>query len=204
MAFGQTSGDACVRIVAKCRGKKFVALASPAVSFARLGQPGHGRFAVYGIARRPITSSIGLQLRSRARGIGSKNIYGTTLKNNEVSTAIYRHFLPAARPTAATRPCPHPKSSAPASNTFNRPSSCSAEASRLLRSSSGYPWPRGGRLPCDKYVTDRYPELDPAGGLGSRAGCDAARKPDIPATARNPSIVSSRRSGFLLDFPEGP
>ena len=109
IAFGQTSGDACVRIVAKCRGKKFVALASPAVSFASLGEPGHGRFAVYGIARRLITSSIGLQLRSRARGIGSKNIYGTTLKNNEVSTAIYRDFLPAALANGSYAAVPAPQ-----------------------------------------------------------------------------------------------
>ena len=109
IAFGQTSGDACVRIVGKCKGKKFVALASPAVSFASLGDPGHGRFAVYGLARRLIASSIGLQLRARCRGVRSKNIYGTTLKANEVSTAIYGDFLPAALANGSYAAVPAPR-----------------------------------------------------------------------------------------------
>ena len=33
IAFGTTSGAACVRIVGACRGKKFVSMGSPAVSF---------------------------------------------------------------------------------------------------------------------------------------------------------------------------
>lgn len=43
-----------------------------------------------------ITSNIGLQLRARPRGVGMKYIFGTSLKHNEVSTAVYRDFLPAA------------------------------------------------------------------------------------------------------------
>jgi hypothetical protein len=43
-----------------------------------------------------IGSNIALQLRSRPRLILSKYVWGTALKNNEVSIAIYRNFLPRA------------------------------------------------------------------------------------------------------------
>lgn len=35
-------------------------------------------------------------MRARRRGVRTKFIFGTTLKANEVSTAVYRDFLPAA------------------------------------------------------------------------------------------------------------
>ena len=96
IAFGETSGSACVRIAAKCQGKKFVALASPPASFASMGEPGRGRLATAGLIRKLIAGTVALQLRARTRGVGLKTIYGTTLKSNEVSRAIYQDFLPAA------------------------------------------------------------------------------------------------------------
>ena len=82
IAFGQTSADACVRIVAKCHGRKFVALASPPVSFASLGEPGRGRLATAGLVRKMIAGTAGTQLGARTGGVRSKTIYGTTLKSN--------------------------------------------------------------------------------------------------------------------------
>ena len=109
IAFGQTSGDACVRIVAKCQGNKFVALASPPVSFASMGEPGRGRLATAGLVRKMITGIAGTQLRARTRGVRSKNIYGTTLKSNEVSRAIYHDFLPAALAAGTYIATPEPR-----------------------------------------------------------------------------------------------
>jgi len=96
IAFGTTSARACVRIVAKCNGNKFVALASPPVSFTGLAKENRKRFATLRTVLALITSNIGLQLRARSRGVALKYIFGTSLKHNEVSTAIYRDFLPAA------------------------------------------------------------------------------------------------------------
>ena len=109
IALGETSADACVRILAKCHGKKFVALASPPVSFASLGEPGRGRLATAGLVRKMIAGTVGTQLNARTHGVRSKTIYGTTLKNNEVSDAIYRDFLPAALAagTYTANPQPH-------------------------------------------------------------------------------------------------
>ena len=109
IAFGETSGAACVRIVAKCEGRKFVALASPSVSFASLGEPGRGRLATAGLLRKLIAGTVALQLRARTHRIGTKTIYGTTLKSNEVSRAIYHDFLPAALAAGAYTATPPPR-----------------------------------------------------------------------------------------------
>ena len=68
IAIGTTSAPACVRIVAASEGSKVVAIASPPVSFAPLGEPGRGRLATLGIVRRLISSNIRLMVRARVRG----------------------------------------------------------------------------------------------------------------------------------------
>ncbi len=49
-----------------------------------------------------------LQLRTRPRGIGSNFVFGTTLKTNEVSTAIYQDFVPSALAEGRYRAAPPP------------------------------------------------------------------------------------------------
>lgn len=96
IAIGTTSAAACVRIVGACKGNKFVALATPPVSFDRLADPDRSRFEVPRLVRKLVTSNIALQVRSRTRRVRIKYIFGTTLKANDVSTVIYRDFLPDA------------------------------------------------------------------------------------------------------------
>lgn len=109
IAFGTTSAASCVRIVGACeKGNKFVSIGSPPVSFESLGDASHGRFELLRLSRRLVTSNVALQVRARRRGFRSKYIFGTTLKANEVSAAIYRDFLPDAlaegRYVAAPKP----------------------------------------------------------------------------------------------------
>ena len=59
--------------------------------------------------RRLISSNIALQMRSRPRGVQIKYIWGTSLKHNEVSNAIYRDFLPAALADGRYRAAPAPR-----------------------------------------------------------------------------------------------
>ncbi|MFJ4655160.1 zinc-binding alcohol dehydrogenase family protein [Nocardia sp. NPDC088792] len=96
IAFGPTSARSCVQIAGACRGNRFVALATPPVSFDHLADPDRSRFAVPRLILRLITSNVALQFSSRLHGIRTKYIFGTTLKANDVGTAIYRDFLPAA------------------------------------------------------------------------------------------------------------
>jgi NADPH:quinone reductase-like Zn-dependent oxidoreductase len=109
IAFGTTSAPACVRIVGACqKGNKFVSIGSPPVSFESLADDSHGRFELARLTRRLVTSNVTLQVNARRRGVRSKYIFGTTLKANEVSAAIYRDFLPGAliegRYVAAPKP----------------------------------------------------------------------------------------------------
>ena len=85
-----------------------MAMATPPVSFACLGDPGRGRLAVPRLVARLIGTNIALQLGSRRRGVRTKYIFGTTLKANEVSTLIYRDFLPAALAEGRYRAVPNP------------------------------------------------------------------------------------------------
>ncbi len=96
IAFGDTGAASCVRIVGKCKGKRFVAIASPPVTFDTLADGNRGRFGRARVILRLIGSNVGLQFRSRTHRVGTKYIFGTTLKGNEVSNAIYRDFLPSA------------------------------------------------------------------------------------------------------------
>ncbi|BCL25409.1 zinc-binding alcohol dehydrogenase family protein [Streptomyces aurantiacus] len=96
IAFGTTSAASCIRIAGACQGTRFVSLATPPVSFAHLGEPDRGRFATPRLIARLISSNIALQVAARRRGVRTKYIFGTTLKANEVSTLIYRDFLPDA------------------------------------------------------------------------------------------------------------
>ena len=91
-----------------CKGNKSVSMAAPPVSFDTLAGDSRGRFAYPRLILRLIGSNVALQFKSRFRGVGTKYIFGTTLKANEVSTAIYRDFLPSAlaegRYVAAPKP----------------------------------------------------------------------------------------------------
>jgi len=96
IALGTGSANPCADVVAASTGRKFVALASTPATFETLGE---GRGIRWRLPRILLTigaSSVLFALRSRLRGIRSKAIFGSSLKNNEVSTLIYRDFLPQA------------------------------------------------------------------------------------------------------------
>ncbi len=96
LALGTTSAEACADIVRACTGRKFVSIASTPVSFAGLAEQDRGRFALPRLLFKLVSANVALQLKTRPQGVGTIFIFGTSLKTNEVSTAIYRDFLPAA------------------------------------------------------------------------------------------------------------
>ena len=96
LAIGTGSAEACADVVRACTGRKFVSIASTPVSFAGLGGANRARFALPRLLARLVSANVALQLRTRPRGIATKFIFGTTLKTNEVSIAIYQDFLPSA------------------------------------------------------------------------------------------------------------
>ncbi|MEO5533518.1 MAG: zinc-binding alcohol dehydrogenase family protein [Pseudolysinimonas sp.] len=96
ISFGTTGSPACVKIMAKARGKKFVAIATPPVDFASLADPSRGRLERARVTVRLIAANIALQFSARTHGVGLKYIFGTNIKNNHVSTAIFSGYLPDA------------------------------------------------------------------------------------------------------------
>jgi hypothetical protein len=96
IAFGTTSARSCLRIAARCQGNKFVALATPPASFDGLAPETRGQFSTLGTIRKLVAGNMGMQFYARPRGVKMKYIFGTSLKYNDISTAIYRDFLPAA------------------------------------------------------------------------------------------------------------
>lgn len=109
LSFGTTGAPACVKIVGQSTGNKFVSIGTPPVSFATLADDSHGRFERARVTSRLISSNIALQIAARTHGVGLKYIFGSSLKNNEVSTAIFTDFLPAALADGRYRATPAPK-----------------------------------------------------------------------------------------------
>ncbi len=88
LAVGTGSAAACSDVVHACTGAKFVAMASPAVSFER----GPTLAAVL----RLVSSTASLTVSNRRRGVRTRFLFGTSLMGNEVGSAIYVDFLPRA------------------------------------------------------------------------------------------------------------
>ena len=96
LAIGFGSVEACLDIVHASKGDKFVAIASPSVSFDNAPRgPGRALWLVPTLARLLAASVVAL-MKSRLGQVRSKFIFGSTLAANEVGGLIYRDFLPAA------------------------------------------------------------------------------------------------------------
>ena len=108
VAIGTGSAEACVDVVRGCTGRRFVAVASTPVSFTGLADPDRSRLALPRLMARLVRVTALLQAKARLRGVTTKFVVGTTLKTNDVSTAIYRDFLPAALADGRYRTAPPP------------------------------------------------------------------------------------------------
>lgn len=95
IAIGQGSADFCADILPACTGSKFISTAS-GPAFQKLATRKRGSFQLPRILLKFVSSNAALQVKCRRRGIRTKFIFGSTLKNNEVSKAIYADFLPSA------------------------------------------------------------------------------------------------------------
>jgi NADPH:quinone reductase-like Zn-dependent oxidoreductase len=96
IAIGHGSMVACVDIMHACKGDKFIAMATPPVSFDNAPLGGNRIAWLVPTMARLIWSNVWLILKCRMRGIRTKFIFGTTLVDNEVGRLIYAEFLPDA------------------------------------------------------------------------------------------------------------
>jgi len=106
-AIGAGSSERCSDIVRQVDGRKRIALLSTPVSFNNVVEPGRRK-------RLPLTfMRIGMSqaayfAKAGVRGIRSKFVIGSSLKNTPVSTAIYADFLPQALAAKTFTVAPEP------------------------------------------------------------------------------------------------
>jgi hypothetical protein len=96
LAIGFGSVEACLDIVGSCEGDKFVAIATPSVSFDNAPMGAMRTLWLVPTLGRLVAANLVKALKSRRGQIRSKFIFGSTLVANEVGGLIYRDFLPGA------------------------------------------------------------------------------------------------------------
>ena len=109
LAIGVGSASACVAVVSACEGNRFVAMATPAVSFDRAPTGAARTFWLIPPFARMIATTATTTIRARLTKVGVKFIWGGALVDNEVSQIIYSDFLPRALSDGRYTPAPPPQ-----------------------------------------------------------------------------------------------
>ncbi|MBS1072956.1 zinc-binding alcohol dehydrogenase family protein [Gluconobacter cerinus] len=109
LAIGTGSAKACVDILGSTKGQRFIAMATPPVSFDEV-PAGRGRWQkLLPALIQMVVGNISLALRARRRGVKTKFIWGGAPLHNDVGPMIYRVFLPSALASGQYRPAPEPE-----------------------------------------------------------------------------------------------
>lgn len=95
-AIGSGSTAACIDILGSLQGKRFIAVATPPVSFDNV-PAGRGRLVrLAPVLFRMLGATVALGRKAKCRGVKTKMIWGAALLNNEIGPMIYRDFLGSA------------------------------------------------------------------------------------------------------------
>ncbi|MDA8196238.1 MAG: zinc-binding alcohol dehydrogenase family protein [Actinomycetota bacterium] len=109
IAIGETGARSCVKVLSECKGNKFVAVATPPISFSYLAKNEKSQIQLLKFAALLISKNIALGVLATASRVKFKYIFGTTLKNNGVGRYIYRQYLPRALEEKIHIPAPPPR-----------------------------------------------------------------------------------------------
>ena len=91
LTIGHGAAEASMDILNKCKGDKFISMASYPTP-----DPLPKNLVILKMASSYISFMVTNWVKSKTRGIGTKFIFGTTLIYNEVGKAVYVDFLPKA------------------------------------------------------------------------------------------------------------
>ena len=91
LTVGHGAAEACMDVLHKCKGDKFISMASYPTP-----DPPPKNLVALRMAGCYISFMATNWVKSKTRGIGTKFIFGSTLVFNEVGKAIYADFLPKA------------------------------------------------------------------------------------------------------------
>lgn len=103
LSIGHGAAEACLDILGKCQGDRFLAMASYPTP-----QPPPKYFVLLQTIYAFAYFSIATYFKCRARSIRTKYIVGSTLVDNEVGKAVYVDFLPKALADGRYVPAPDP------------------------------------------------------------------------------------------------
>lgn len=103
LAIGARAAENCLDILAKCRGNKFISMATYPVP-----QQPPERFVLLTCIASYMSGMMNILVKSRTRGIRTNFIFGSTLLYNEIGKAIYVDFLPRALAEGAYIAAPDP------------------------------------------------------------------------------------------------
>ncbi|KAJ5752265.1 Polyketide synthase enoylreductase [Penicillium odoratum] len=92
IAIGNGSTEACIEILSKTNGSKFVAQ----VSFPWPEKTPTTALALFGAMMGLMWWNLSIFFKSKLKGVTAKFVFGSTLYNNEVGGIIYDDFLPDA------------------------------------------------------------------------------------------------------------
>jgi NADPH:quinone reductase-like Zn-dependent oxidoreductase len=108
LAIGAGSAAACIDIVGRCQGNRFVATATPPASFDDV-PAGRGRLRRLAPAvAQMFVGNTTLALKARRLGVRTKFIWGSDLIANAVGPMIFEAFLPSALAEARFVAAPGP------------------------------------------------------------------------------------------------
>lgn len=96
IAIGVGATERCIDIVAACEGNRFVAVASPPVSFDDVPAAGGRLRRMAPIVASMLFRNARLALKAHRNGVNTKMIWGSSLLGNAVGPMIYEDFLPEA------------------------------------------------------------------------------------------------------------
>ncbi|HEX7643787.1 MAG TPA: zinc-binding alcohol dehydrogenase family protein [Burkholderiaceae bacterium] len=108
LAIGDGAAGACVDIASQCEGNRFVVFATPQIAMDRIIAPRSNLLRFIPAMIGFIAANAAVAIKARVSGVRTKFVFGSSLKQNEVSKLIYEEFLPGALEQARYRPAPLP------------------------------------------------------------------------------------------------
>jgi len=106
LAIGEGSADRCIEIFSRCEGNRFISTTSTPVSFSSLGDPSRSALRLPALLFRIAAGTLAFRIRCRLKGIRTKAVFATSIKRNDVSTALFTDFLPRALAARTFTPAP--------------------------------------------------------------------------------------------------